>query len=159
AHVSSMLDQGGTPARLVSASRFQVASGVTLRVTGSLPLIVASWNDIIVDGTIDASSYRAGAAGGGANPASCSGNAAAVGQDGNSGTGGGGGGGFFGHGAHGGRADIDHPPEPQGGAGGTAVASPTIVRGGCSGARSGNNTDTTGGRVTGSSPGGAGGGA
>ncbi len=127
-----VIDQGGTDARLISLDGFTVMTG--LRVVGRMPLIVASWGDIAIDGDLDVSSRR-GAAGAGANPGVCT--TATSGDTGDGGTGGGGGGGFGGRGGDGGDAD-DNGGRKAGGTGGDPLGStPTIVRGGCPGANAG----------------------
>lgn len=156
AHVSTMIDQGGMPARLVSAARFAVDQPATLQVIGPMPLVVASWSVIVVDGKIDVGSHLGAPGGAGANPGVCGATAAGIGDNGNSGTGGGGGGGFSGNGGKGGVGDNDHTVR-NGGRGGLAVGAPTVVRGGCPGANSGTNTDPA--SVAGFGAGGTGGGA
>jgi len=132
---STMIDQGGTPARLISVSGFTVPGGSTFRVVGSMPLIVASWTHITIDGDIDVGSAVGGVTGAGANPSSC--RAATSGAPGDSGSGGGGGGGFGGGGGNGGRGDLNGTERAGGSGGNAAGATPTIVRGGCDGADSG----------------------
>jgi len=125
----------GTTAYIISIESLTVETTGSLRVIGMKPLIIASWGDIDIAGTIDAGSTAAGQAGAGSNPSEC--NGATQGQTGvmSGGSGGGGGGGFGGTGGHGGTGD--NPPGPLGGAGGNAIANPSVVIGGCSGAPSG----------------------
>jgi hypothetical protein len=141
---------GGVAARLVSLDGFRITASGSLRVVGSMPLIVASFGTIDIDGTLDVSSVRGGTAGAGADRAGCS--DATSGEYGTSGSGGGGGGGFRGRGGDGGDADLNGPVDLAGGVGGGVVLLPDVVRGGCRGADSG-GTDR------GAAIGGAGGGA
>jgi hypothetical protein len=141
--------------RVISANHFGLESAARLRVTGSIPLLIAAFADITIAGTLDASSHGRGEDGPGANPALCSANAAMAGVPGESGSGGGGGGGYQGQGSAGGEADENTTDgfTKAGGPGGAAVGSvPLVVVGGCSGADSG-----LGGGVVGA--GGSGGGA
>jgi hypothetical protein len=147
AHASGEI-AGAPPVQVVSVDRFLVGANARLRVVGSKPLLVASWSEISVEGTIDVSSSASGL-GAGASTGSC--NAAGVGAASASGGGGGGGGGLGGDGGQGGAGSAGSGG--SGGSKGTQVPAPTTVRGGCKGA--------TGGTGTGSSSGaaGAGGGA
>jgi hypothetical protein len=153
---STVIDQNGVPARLVSVSRFVVQAGGTLQVTGDKPLIVASWEEILIQGTLDAgsNSERTGA---GADPSSCLAATPGTGADSGGGSGGGGGGGFQGSGGLGGIGDTA-PTQAPGGPGGGPVAPPMIVRGGCSGAASGTAGAFFPGNPNAISTGGAGGG-
>ena len=138
-HTSIVLPQpDGTSARIISVASFTLDPLVRLRVIGSLPLIIASWGTIQIQGRLDASSTAADLRGAGANFAGCM--AAKPGAAGvaTKGTGGGGGGGFAGAGGTGGTGDQDNDPGTVGGAGGAALAMPTaIVHGGCPGASGG----------------------
>jgi len=150
---SIVIDQGGLPGRVISVEDFSVSMGGTLRVVGEMPLIVASRGSIDIQGDLDASSTRVGAAGAGANPSACF--DAMAGGSGLAGSGGGGGGGFHGNGGDGGRGNgnmLDGPEHP-GGPGGGSTASPSAVRAGCNGADSGFGMSPA------VAPGGAGGGA
>jgi len=131
-----VIDQDGTPARLLSVESFTISSGSILRVVGSMPLIVASWSGIEIAGEINVSSRRGGfGRGAGSSSGDC--DAATSGAGGNGGTGGGGGGGFGGRGGNGGQGDANGGAR-AGGMGGAAVGeAPEIVRGGCHGADSG----------------------
>ena len=124
--------------RVVSVSSVTIGPGVTLRVLGSQPLILASWGTIEVAGTIDASSTSPTSLGAGANPAGCAAHAAVKGQDAGGGAGGGGGGGFQAPGGRGGFGDIGN-----GGLGGTPMAAPLLL-GGCSGAIGGTGSSAPG---------------
>jgi len=131
-----IVQDGGVNARLVSLEWLRIASGARLRVVGSMPLIVASWSTIEVDGELDASSELGGSIGAGAAAGPCF--PATSGGSGTSGSGGGGGGGFRGRGGNGGRADGNGTSGGlPGGMGGTNVTRPPNVRGGCHGADSG----------------------
>jgi len=137
----TVIDQAGTSARVLSVQGFRINSGARLVVVGAMPLIVASWTDITIEGELDASSLLGGRSGAGWSSGSCG--DGARGEDGASGTGGGGGGGFGGRGGNGGQGD-GNGTERNGGAGGAALgAPPAIVRGGCAGADSGAHTDTS----------------
>jgi len=96
---------GGSQLRVISVASFNVASGATLRIVGSRPLLVLSWSTIQVGGIIDVSSVRNGsmtALGAGANRPGCdTGNNGQGSQD----SGGGGGGGFRLGGGDGGSGD------------------------------------------------------
>lgn len=131
--------------KLISIQALTIASGVTLRVIGTKPLIIASWSTIDVAGVIDASS-TATELGAGANPAGCSTHAAVAGDTEQNGGGGGGGGSMLAVGGRGGNGD-----DSNGGVGGTAVAAPSLS-GGCAGAAGGTGRQAGG-------AGGAGGGA
>lgn len=133
---TTVIDQGTTPALLISSDDFRIDAGVTLRVTGSRPLIIASRSTIAIAGTISINGIRASTAAG-SNPASlCTVTAPTAGISGAGGAGGGGGGGFQSPGGAGGAGDSDTGPR-AGGASGAAVTVPTIVRGGCGGALGG----------------------
>jgi hypothetical protein len=136
ATVSEVVTQtGGPSARLWSVNGLKLGASSTLRVTGTHPLIVASWAAVTVNGTIDVSSRRTkGVTGAGANPSSCSTHAPTAGGL-HSGEGGGGGGGGFGSdGGDGGKGDGGNAAA---GTRGTKVAAPAFVRGGCKGAAGG----------------------
>jgi hypothetical protein len=133
---------------LISVDKLTIASGTTLRVIGIVPLVVASWTDIEIDGAIDAGS-TAEAAGAGSNPTECAAHAPTAGTAAGGGGGGGGGGGFQAAGGNGG--DGSNPANGRNGDGGTLTALPLLL-GGCAGAKGGD-----GGSLAGA--GGAGGGA
>ncbi len=136
-HTSAVLAQtDGTMVRVLSVTTFTIDMAITLRVTGSLPLVIAARDSITIAGRIDASSKRS-STGPGANAMACtaptSGALPVV-----RGSGGGGAGGFQGAGGIGGPGG--YPMQAMGGMGGAAVmmtALTTSVRGGCSGAASG----------------------
>lgn len=137
-HTSIVVPQAnGTATRIMSVASFTLDPGLRLRVVGSLPLIIAAWGDITVNGLLDVSSASFDVPGAGAGGPGCTatGGGAAVATK---GAGGGGGGAFAGAGGDGGDADRDHAPGVVGGVGGTAITTPTAnVRGGCSGASGG----------------------
>ena len=131
-------------ARVLWTAGFTVEAGAHLHVVGSLPLVVASEGDIVIDGTVHVSSYFDGAdlqRGAGANPVACSvappSAGIACGEHGGSG---GGGGGFGGGGGTGGRGrsetdcDFGDPGAPGGAGGAPLSAPPAMLRGGCTGA-------------------------
>lgn len=153
-------DASAPPVRAVSVTSFAIDSGATLVVTGSQPLVIASFTTIELDGTIDAGSHRAASVGPGAATAGpCTAPGVAETALPSGGSGGGGGGGLRGNGGNGGPGDT--PPGVQGGVGGGLLATPTFIRAGCAGADSGQagpgaQTPAT---ATTVSPGGPGGGA
>lgn len=161
-----VLGQGGTEAVLISVASLTIPAGTTFRAIGARPLVIASWSTIDIQGVLDVGSSTAQSrSGAGANPTACGVGAAQAGDDettNGGGSGGGGGGAFRGNGGKGGPGDSGG--ENPGGNGGQMLASaPTIVRGGCPGARSGKAgpdpavTASTGDDTT--TAGGAGGGA
>jgi hypothetical protein len=135
-HASQIVAAG----RVISVDAFEVGPGVTLRVTGPHPLIVASWSTIQIAGTIDVASTTL-AAGGGSNPAACATHAALPGTTNAGGAGGGGGGSLGGIGGPGGSGDGGNAP---GGGGGTAVAMAPLLVGGCSGGKGGDGNQPGG---------------
>jgi hypothetical protein len=141
---TGMIDSG----RVISVESFSLGTGVTLRVTGSTPLVVASWSTITVDGVIDMSSSIANGTGAGANASTCATRTGGNGNDNNSGAGGGAGGGFQDVGGRGGNGNGNNN---GGGTPGALIAMP-LLAGGCAGGNGGT------GQVTGGL-GGAGGGA
>ncbi len=126
--------------RVVSVSSLTIGAGVTLRVIGANPLIIASWGTLDVAGTIDASSLgTAGSLGAGANPTGCAAHVASVGQNGAGAGGGGGGGGT----SAGGRGGGGNNGANNGGLGGGSIAAPLLL-GGCAGAHGGLGNSTPG---------------
>lgn len=134
--VIAQRDLNAPQVRVISVDAFTMDTGAVILVSGTHPLVIASWSTITTSGTIDAGSHIGGTTGAGVDPGGLC-NAATAGQDGLSsgGSGGGGGGGMRGAGGGGGQGD--NPPGPLGGPGGAAIGTPTFVRGGCSGADSG----------------------
>jgi hypothetical protein len=128
------------PFRLLVVDKLTVGSSANLRVVGSMPLVVASWSTITVDGIVDVSSSRT-SKGAGADPAQCSSYAAGAGKtDSSSGEGSGGGGG--GLGAAGGKGGNNTELSLAGGSGGGALpAAPGAIRGGCPGAVGGGSSN------------------
>ncbi len=121
---------------LVFVESFSVSSGATLQVTGTRPLLIASMGDILIDGTIDVSSYRGvDGLGAGANHATCA-HESPPEQD-LGGAGGAAGGSFAGAGGDGGEGDTNENGGADGkadpGIAGSAVSEPLVLRGGCPG--------------------------
>ncbi len=155
-------------AYLISIASLNVEAGATLQVIGAEPLIVASWDTIMVSGTIDVGS-TATRAGAGSSPqpecaitpwSTTAGLTAMLGQDevpSTGGSGGGGGGALNGNGGGGGSGDS--PEASDGGFGGVGTSAPALVRGGCSGANSGKAGPGDMGNPNAISVGGSGGGA
>jgi hypothetical protein len=147
-------DSGGGNVRVISLDAFTVAAGQTLRVVGSMPLIVLVHGAVTIAGTVDASG-EATTHGPGGNDVVCVG--AGLGGDGGdtadvTGGGGAGGGGFGAVGFAGGASVA------AGGTAGGMPVTPAVVplRGGCSGGLGGEGAGTNG---TGPGlPGGGGGG-
>lgn len=161
----TLTQTGGPDALLLSVEGLTVETGASLEITGSKPLVIASFGNVTIQGTLDATS-RLGATqpGAGANPSTCATNppttgqgAAGVSDASGGGSGGGGGGGFRGTGGKAGPGDSG--AENAGGDGGVQIASfPTVVRGGCGGGTSG-MAGSSGANPTRRAAGGAGGGA
>jgi len=129
---------GGPEVRILSIDRLTITAGAGLRVTGSHPLLIASWDETKIDGTINAASVRSGAVvelGPGANDPGCQ---VAIDGHGTSDAGGGGGGGF---GAPGGAGGAGKNNQNTGGSGGGVLASPQFVVGGCAGGKGGVGSD------------------
>jgi hypothetical protein len=135
--------------RLVSVDSFTLGPDSTLRATGAIPLLIASWSTITVDGTIDVSSGTTIGPGAGANTGTCNGPTAGTQA---SGGGGGGGAGFGDDGGNGGTGDDGDGA--RGSKGSKLGSPPANVRGGCAGAKGG-----AGDRQDGGGDGGKGGGA
>ncbi len=125
----------GSHACLVFVESFTVTSNATLRAIGTRPLLIASIGDILIDGTIDVSSYRAEQTGAGANYATCM--HARDPEDDVGGAGGAAGGSFAGRGGDGGEGDRNENDGSDGkalpGLSDTAVSIPLVLRGGCPG--------------------------
>ncbi len=130
-------------AKIIWVHQLRVQAGVTLRLTGTAPVVIVATNMITIDGTVDASSRGAASLvndGAGASPtAIClptvAGNGAPCSQGG-SGGGGGGFGTFGGNGGYGGVGQNCVAGQDgngiSGGAGGP-VSAVTTIRGGCNG--------------------------
>jgi hypothetical protein len=136
----AMLKPGSADVCLVAGTTVSIAAAATLAVTGPRPLVIGADTMVMIDGTVDVASHRAGLVGPNADAAGC-----------NPGTvtafGGGGAGGSFG--TAGGNGGLDANNAGPGSTAG-AVLTPATLRGGCAG------TDAT---APGSSPGGHSGGA
>lgn len=144
----------GGSACVLSVASLTVGSNAILRVTGDKALVIASWGSIVIEGEVDASSYREVVDvdlvefdGPGANPESCP---DLTGTDNLTGSGGGGGGGLATPGGAGGIAGGVVMTSTDGGA---AVAD-IGLRGGCPGGDSG-ALELNGARADGGSGGGA----
>jgi hypothetical protein len=140
---------GDPGVRAISVEGLRIGGVTRLRAVGSKPLLVASWSEIVVAGTIDVSSNSQ--SGAGASTGVC--DAPDEGSQSNEGGGGGGGGGFQGKGGKGGKG----AGGSNGGSEGNNVSRPATVRGGCAGARGGLGNSIGG--PDGRGDGGAGGGA
>jgi len=129
-----------TKAKLIWVRNLRVQNGSTLRLTGSLAVVIVATNAIQIDGVVDASSHGASSTandGAGANPAACVPTVAGDGAPCQHGGSGGGGGGFGTFGGNGGFGGLTHTCVTgqdgiSGGAGGNAVTA-TALRGGCNG--------------------------
>jgi hypothetical protein len=133
---------------LWNLSGLTLPAGIVINIVGSKPLIIASWDTLVVDGTLDAGSYTAEIdatagidstvqLGAGASSADCTilaggpgGNGVATG-----GSGGGGGAGFRGAGGTGGIGDAGSG-NIAGGTPGQQL-NPLVIRAGCAGGASG----------------------
>ncbi len=71
-HQFQELQIQGNAVHLVSAAAFRIEANAILRVQGSIPLLIASWSEIEIEGEIDASS-EGGSSGANANPSDCGG--------------------------------------------------------------------------------------
>ncbi len=132
--VLTMLDPD---VRVIIVERLEIPADTTLKVVGAMPLVVASWDDIDIQGTLDVSSSRA-LPGAGADPATCgiaTGNPGLVAANGSGG--GGGGGGLGGDGGDG--ATVPGGGGGDGGDQGVKIGTPANIRGGCGGGRGGGN--------------------
>ncbi len=139
--VSSVVDGR----RVISVDKLVIAAGSKLRVTGALPLVIASRTTAEIAGTIDVGSTGT-ELGAGANGPACATHLATKGGDDDVGAGGGGGAALAAAGGVGGRGQ-----GANGGAAGTLFAAP-LLGGGCAGAIGGTGRE-------GGGAGGAGGGA
>ncbi len=131
----AIIQPNNVEALLVGVGQLTVAPGVTLRATGSRALLIAAYDQIVVEGTIDVSSLSRFERGAGTRPESCDSHAPGVGGTGTD-DGGGGGAGYQGAGGRGGDGEPAGTPG-LGGRAGKAVGLPSTVRGGCDGARAG----------------------
>jgi hypothetical protein len=148
----------GGAACAIYADGITVADALTLTVSGSIPLILVSTQDIAIDGELDVSSRTTGQLGAAANDSSC---AAALLPEADLGGGGGGAGGSFGSaGGDGGVGDTNTGAGNDGdGAAGIAgspvVGIPASIRGGCRGSNGGDEAPGGGLGGAGGSSGGA----
>jgi len=124
---------GGPEIRVISVHSLTIENGAILRPTGKRPLVIVSWTDMTVSGTIDVSSAIDYAAAG-ANPTSCDGPATLAGTSDANGSGGGGGGALA---ADGGGGGDGSDGAALGGVGGSQVSLPGYLLGGCPGGRGG----------------------
>jgi len=112
---------------VLAATSIEVTTGATLHVTGPRPLLLLATTSMVIAGTLDAASHRAGTVGPGANPAACArGTAPTV-------AGGSGGGGYGGTFATAGGDGGDSIGRGAKGSAPTTVDVPTTLRGGCPG--------------------------
>ncbi|HEY4181426.1 MAG TPA: hypothetical protein VGM90_31485 [Kofleriaceae bacterium] len=125
--------------RVLSVKGLSIAAGATLRVTGTAPFVVASWEAIDIAGTVDISSVAL-VRGAGSSPSTCTARAAASGTahgQGGDGAGGGGNATAGGRGGLGGTGNNGASANTGNGAGlgGTALATLPLLAGGCDGAK------------------------
>jgi len=120
--------------RVIVVGRLEIPADTTLRVIGAMPLVVASWDDIDILGTLDVSSSRT-ELGAGADSATCGGSTGGTGTADSKGGGGGGGGALGGDGGAG--AIGGNGGGGAAGAKGVKVGTPTNIRGGCAGGSGG----------------------
>ena len=137
----TLTQSDGSTVRVLAAEAFTLEASATLSVTGHLPLLLVSWSSLQITGTLDASSHRGDlvGAGGDATAESCAGGGQPGAKATTSGSGGGGGGGFQGvggSGSSGGGASAA-------GGGGGVRAMPAVIRGGCPGGASGDQSAST----------------
>lgn len=130
---------GGPDVVLIPLHGFTLASGNTLRVIGSRPLILAIDGDATIDGTVDANA--SGTTPGAGGNWSCAGSQGGNGSGSTArfgGASGGGGGGFGTKGGNAGTADTDGSSS-AGGGGGNSRGSSTLIPlyGGCAGGQAG----------------------
>lgn len=130
---------GGVEVRVLSVSFLEIQAGAELRAHGKRPLLILAWSTAQVLGRISVSS-GSGFPGAGSNPGLCAPPGTGTGDG--EGASGGGGGGFGGDGGGGGSGDGGMHPATAGGLG---VGTPTVLRGGCSGADGGNSLAGAGG--------------
>lgn len=128
-HASEVVAIDGVEFVLISASEFELASGAELRVVGSRGLVIASWDGLIIDGVLDASSSLDDPGAGSRDDCT-----ATAGTDAFRGSGGGGGAGYGGSGGMGGDGDNG---DEVGGDGGDLLDPPEMPHGGCAGGDAG----------------------
>jgi hypothetical protein len=139
ARCRQIVPQSGGPELCVIAGTTVTVSGTFVAI-GTRPLVLVATDAVNVPGTLDVSSKLVGSRkGAGAGTGTCTTPGAGAND---AGGGGGGAGGSFGTaGGKGGTGDLNTSDLPTGagtgGLAGTAQAAPTMLRGGCSGARGG----------------------
>ncbi len=138
-HTSVTLGGNADDPRVVVAGFINVKALTTLRATGGRPLILVSWENLMVAGAIDVGSDDTDV-GAGANSDNC--DTSEAGDSAENGGGGGGGGGFGGAGGAG--ADAEDGDGSDGGAGSDAISDPGF-HGGCPGADGGDGQSEIGG--------------
>jgi hypothetical protein len=148
---------GGAEACLIYAEGIAVPAASSLVASGTRPLVLASTQDIAIDGVIDVSSRRAGQLGAAADDGSCT--VSQFPENDVGGAAGGAGGSLGGPGGNGGTGDTDTSLGLDGNAA-PGVAGPTagfagFVRGGCRGSDGGDESGPGGNGGTGGSSGGA----
>ena len=136
---------GAGTLRIIWVHVLRVQTGTTLRLIGGAPVVIVATSEILIDGTVDASSRGTSSLannGAGSNPASCTATVAGNGAQCMHGGSAGGGGGFGTFGGNGGSGGVSHNcvvnqngEGISGGAGGPAALTlpPPVVRGGCNG--------------------------
>nr|HEX4315938.1 hypothetical protein [Kofleriaceae bacterium] len=156
----TLAQSGGPTLAVLSVDGFQLDTGATLNVIGTKPLLIASWDALLVSGTLDAGSHttetdptkhvqqttQLGAGAGSASECTTGDGVPGLAAVHTGGAGGGGGGALVGGGGSGGSGDTScadaqgngKTPCPRtGGAGGLGLGVPEVIRGGCAGAATG----------------------
>ncbi len=108
--------------RVLIVDRLEIQAGATLSVVGAMPLVIVSWDDIAMQGTLNVNSTRV-RPGPGSDPATCGSSTGTPGTF----RGGGGGGALGGNGGDGGNDGGAN------GAKGESIGTPSSIRGGCGG--------------------------
>jgi len=139
ANCSRIFQQTGGPPLCVHWAG-TITIGAATRVTGSRAAVFLATDSIMINQTLDASSFVGGSVGAAANTGACNGssNGTSDGNNGASAGGGGGGGGGFGTGGGDGGSG-----NASGGSGGNAVAL-ALIRGGCAGRDGGGSSSASG---------------
>ncbi len=134
----------GTEAVVLPMNALRIRSQSALRLTGSRPVILAVYGDVLIEGSLYGGASGV-VNGPGGNPTACAAGVGGPGANGgNAGGGGGGGGGGFGSAGGAGGAGLANT---AGGNAGTVNGTDTLVplRGGCGGSAGGNQGGTGGG--------------
>lgn len=140
----TILQSNNTPICLVFVETLSIRQGSSLRAVGGQPLLIASADDLTIDGSIDVSSANSGLSGASANAADC--NPGISPDDHWLGGGGGAGGSYQGPGGSGGTGNQDGLfAQGEGGVAGDVLALPTLLRGGCPGHEGENSSRGKGG--------------